>query len=191
MDQNEVDSDAAEAALSGRLDTLEADPTTQTAVDAVIADLNTEENARLSGDASEASARQAADTTLQSNIDAVQADVNQNEADADAAIAANEVHIDNLVTLTGVVKDGTDLGVFSGVTISDNTVVRTALQELETSLELKATSLNTALTGIPTAPTAAANTNTTQVATTEYVQTEFTDLVNGAPAGLQTSWRHC
>ena len=32
VDQNEVDSDAAESALSGRLDTLEADPTTASAV---------------------------------------------------------------------------------------------------------------------------------------------------------------
>jgi hypothetical protein len=53
----------------------------------VAADLATEENARLSGDASEASARQTADNTLQANIDAVQADVDQNESDADAAIA--------------------------------------------------------------------------------------------------------
>ena len=34
VDQNEIDGDAADAALSGRLDTLEADPTTQSAVDA-------------------------------------------------------------------------------------------------------------------------------------------------------------
>ena len=34
-----------------------------------------------------------------------------------------------------------------------------------------------ALTGVPTAPTAAADTNTTQIATTAYVQTELTDLI--------------
>ena len=39
-----------------------------------------------------------------------------------------------------------------------------------------------ALTGIPTAPTAAANTNTTQIATTAYVQTEITDLNLGTAA---------
>ena len=42
------------------------------------------------------------------------------------------------------------------------------------------------LLGTPTAPTAAANTNTTQVATTAYVQTELTDLINGAPGTLDT-----
>ena len=43
VDQNEADSDAAEAALSGRLDTLEADPTTATAVAAVQADVDQNE----------------------------------------------------------------------------------------------------------------------------------------------------
>jgi hypothetical protein len=102
VDQNEVDGDAADSALSGRLDVLEADPTTASAVASV------------------------------------QADVDQNEADADAAIA------------------------------------------------LKANIASPALTGTPTAPTAAADTNTTQIATTAYVQTEIADLVGAAPAGLNT-----
>ena len=42
------------------------------------------------------------------------------------------------------------------------------------------------LTGTPTAPTAAANTNTTQIATTAFVQTELTDLIDGAPGTLDT-----
>ena len=42
------------------------------------------------------------------------------------------------------------------------------------------------LTGAPLAPTAAANTNTTQIATTAYVQTEITDLIAGAPGTLDT-----
>ena len=43
VDQNESDSDAADAALSGRLDTLEADPTTATAVAAVQSDVDQNE----------------------------------------------------------------------------------------------------------------------------------------------------
>jgi len=70
-------------------------------------------------------------------IAAVQADVDQNEADADAAIAANEVHIDNLATLSGLAKDTTDLGSFTGGTITSATTVKTALQELETAVETK------------------------------------------------------
>ena len=68
-------------------------------------------------------------------VAAVQADVDQNESDADAAILANEVHIDNLATLSGLAKDSTDLGNFTGSTITNGTVVKTALQELETALE--------------------------------------------------------
>ena len=53
-------------------------------------------------------------------------------------IDANETHIDNVVTLTGVSKDAANLGSFSGSTISDNSTLKSALQLLETSLETKA-----------------------------------------------------
>lgn len=41
-------------------------------------------------------------------------------------------------------------------------------------------------TGIPLAPTATAGTNTTQVATTEFVRTEVSNLISAAPAALDT-----
>jgi hypothetical protein len=53
-------------------------------------------------------------------------------------IDANETHIDNVVDLTGVTKDQTGLGQFTGATISDGANIKAALQSLETSLELKA-----------------------------------------------------
>ena len=43
-----------------------------------------------------------------------------------------------------------------------------------------------ALTGNPTAPTQAANNNSTRIATTAYVQTEISDLIGSAPAALDT-----
>ena len=43
-----------------------------------------------------------------------------------------------------------------------------------------------ALTGIPTAPTAAAATDTTQIATTAFVRAEVAALVNSAPGTLDT-----
>ena len=47
--------------------------------------------------------------------------------------------------------------------------------------ESRATILaSAALTGTPTAPTQAANNNSTRIATTAYVQTEITDLIGGA-----------
>ena len=83
------DSDAADAALSARLDVLETDPTTATAVAAVQSDVDQNEadsdaaDAALSGrlDVLEA------DPTTATAVAAVQADVDANEADADAALA--------------------------------------------------------------------------------------------------------
>jgi hypothetical protein len=43
-----------------------------------------------------------------------------------------------------------------------------------------------ALTGVPTAPTANAATNTTQIATTAFVRTEISNLVDSAPGALDT-----
>ena len=109
VDQNEADADAAiaaeitartnaDTALSGRLDTLEADPTTATAVAAVQADVDANETA---SDAAEAalSARLdvlEADPTTATALAAVQADVDQNEADSDAAEAALSTRLDTL-----------------------------------------------------------------------------------------------
>ena len=89
VDGNESDGDAADAALSGRLDTLEADPTTATAVAAVQADVDANETA---SDAAEAALSGRLDTleadpTTATALAAVQSDVDQNESDADAAIA--------------------------------------------------------------------------------------------------------
>jgi hypothetical protein len=52
-------------------------------------------------------------------------------------INANEGHVDNMATLTGVLKDAADLGTFTGSTISDSSTIKSALQALETSLETK------------------------------------------------------
>ena len=54
---------------------------------------------------------------------------------ATAIAAANETHIDNLATLSGVAKDSTGLGTFTGSTISDASDIKTALQDLETAVE--------------------------------------------------------
>ena len=43
-----------------------------------------------------------------------------------------------------------------------------------------------AFTGTPTAPTANAGTNTTQIATTAFVSTAISNLINGAPGALDT-----
>jgi hypothetical protein len=234
VDQNESDSDATNNAIFGRLLTLEADPTTGTAVaavqadvdqneadaDAAIAELNTDvtdlntalgitENdqdlgtftgSTIADNASVKAALQTLETTLEAvDIDtddlaaltgiaenvtnlgtftgstisdnlavkaalqeletaqeATQADVDQNESDADSAISGldtriaafeldpgppgavfseTDANVDDLITLSGVAENSADLGTFTGTTISDNTTVKAALQEVETALE--------------------------------------------------------
>ena len=55
-------------------------------------------------------------------------------------IDANETHIDNVATLTGVAKDSANLGTFTGSTIADSSTLKAAIQALETALETKAAS---------------------------------------------------
>ena len=50
-------------------------------------------------------------------------------------VGANETHVDNMATLTGMAKDSTHLGAFSGAVIADNQTVKAALQALETRVE--------------------------------------------------------
>ena len=62
-------------------------------------------------------------------------------------INANETHIDNVATLSGLAKDSTDLGTFSGTTIADSQTIKAALQALETAVESKGSA--TSLTSSP------------------------------------------
>lgn len=57
---------------------------------------------------------------------------------------------------------------------------------LQTAVNSKANSISPALTGTPTAPTASSGTNTSQIATTEFVNTAIT--AGGAPSGLIAMW---
>jgi len=92
--------------------------------------------------------------------------------------------------------DWTKLGISSTVSSTEIGYVDGVTSAIQTQLDAKlatTTAASTyaplaspALTGVPTAPTAAANTNTTQVATTAYVQTEITDLIAAAPGALDT-----
>ena len=70
--------------------------------------------------------------------------------------------------------------------VSSATQTELNLKETVANVALKAPLASPALTGTPTAPTAAAATNTTQIATTAFVRGEVTALVNGASAALDT-----
>ena len=55
-----------------------------------------------------------------------------------------------------------------------------------TQLDLKSPLASPTFTGTPAAPTASAATNTTQLATTAFVRTEVTNLIDSAPSALDT-----
>ena len=61
-----------------------------------------------------------------------------------------------------------------------------AQTEFQTQIDKKAPIASPTLTGTPKAPTANAGTNTTQIATTAFVQTEIGNLINGAPETANT-----
>ena len=66
-----------------------------------------------------------------------------------ALINANETHIDNAATLSGLAKDSVNLGTFTGTTIADSETIKGALQTLETAVESKGNA--TSLTSLTTA----------------------------------------
>jgi hypothetical protein len=77
--------------------------------------------------------------------------------------------------IEGVTATATELNYVDGVTSA-----------IQTQLNDKAPLASPALTGTPTAPTATAGTNTTQVATTEFVSTAVSNLIDSAPGALDT-----
>lgn len=64
--------------------------------------------------------------------------------------------------------------------------IKATAASLTSALALKAPLASPALTGTPTAPTASAATNTTQLATTAFVQAVIAALINSAPGALDT-----
>ena len=62
----------------------------------------------------------------------------------------------------------------------------TSLTAIQAQIDTKAPLLNPIFTGTPSAPLAVTTTNTTQLATTSFVQQEITALIGGAPTALNT-----
>jgi hypothetical protein len=188
VDQNEVDGDAADSALSGRLDVLEADATTAAAVAAVQADVDQNEadadaaialkadiaSPALTGTPTAPTAAADTNTTQIATTAYVQTEVSDLIGDAPVSlntlgkiadslnddingltnvttlVNANETHVDNLATLTGVAKDSVNLGTFTGSTITDSVAIKVALQELETEVETKIAAETLTLTAFQT-----------------------------------------
>ena len=102
----------------------------------------------------------------------------QTQIDAKAPIASP--------TFTGTVSGITKTMVGLGSVDNTTDAAKPVSTATQTALDLKAPLASPALTGIPTAPTAISSTNTTQIATTEYVKSVVSDLTNGAGAAYDT-----
>ena len=95
------------------------------------------------------------------------------------------VNRDNIVASgTAIINSYTDLVIASGTAERDLTVASgtSIIGQFSSKADLN----SPAFAGTPTAPTAAALTNTTQIATTAFVRTEVTNLVDSAPGTLDT-----
>ena len=89
-------------------------------------------------------------------------------------------------TFTGTVSGVTATHVGLGNVDNTSDASKPVSTATQTALDLKAPLASPALTGTPTAPTAAANTDTTQIATTAFVKSAVASLVDGAPSLLNT-----
>jgi hypothetical protein len=164
VNTNEADSDAADAALSTRLDVLEADPTTAAAVAAVQSDV----------DANEVSRKAVID--LESNITNVK-----------NAVRGTSIAVGNNITLNPasggrveiegdlLLDNETDVIDGAGVTLTSFTNINAYDGRLDT-LEADPT----------TAAAVAAGDAATLSSANSYTDTSITNLVNGADAALDT-----
>lgn len=71
--------------------------------------------------------------------------------------------------------------------IVKGTEIDDEFEAIQTAVNSKADKNNSALTGTPTAPTASAGVNTTQIATTAFVATSFAPLASPALTGTPTA----
>lgn len=142
---------------------------------------------------------------LAAEADATAAATSATDAAASAVTATNSVTAviagapaETVTTVGGLINGAVDKAVpvdADAVGLSDS-VAAGVLKKL-TWANIKATLKtyfdglypsvnNAALTGVPTAPTAVAGTNTTQISTTAFVAAAVASLVNSSPAALDT-----
>ena len=106
--------------------------------------------------------------------------LDDNATVTDAAIAADAVHLGNLVTLSGVAEDAAHLGAFSGATITDNQTVKAAIQLLETKVESVESDSDSAEASLD------ARLDVIEGSGNGSITKAVADLVDSAPAALDT-----
>lgn len=102
------------------------------------------------------------------------------KADTANAVITSSADLPYLTTI-GLVQSA-EISYLSGVTSSIQTQINTNISDIL----LRAPLANPTFTGIPSAPTASVGTNTTQIATTEFVRTAINNVINSAPGALDT-----
>jgi hypothetical protein len=107
---------------------------------------------------------------------------------ANAAVTAAKLATDSVETAKIANGAVTDAKLANNIAQSHiaNLTTDLGLLASQASVDLKAPLASPALTGTPTAPTANTATNTTQIATTAFVQQEISILTTGAPGLLNT-----
>jgi hypothetical protein len=103
----------------------------------------------------------------------------------DASFASVNSAID--LKATKSIVDASFTSVNSSIDLkATKSIVDASFTSVNSAVALKANLASPALTGVPTAPTATAGTNTTQLATTAFVKSAVDNLVASAPAALDT-----
>jgi len=87
-----------------------------------------------------------------------------------------------------ITATATELNLLDGVTATtaELNYVDGVTSAIQTQIDTKAPLASPALTGTPTAPTATAGDSSTKIATTAFVNTEVSNLVDSAPSTLNT-----
>jgi len=152
-----------------------------------------------SGAQDKANAAQAAAEATASSDATTKANAAQTAAEATASTALDNHNLDT--TNVHGIADTADLVLTNDARLSDErtpldssvtdakingTLSQSSITNLTTDLAAKAPLESPALTGTPTAPTATAGDNSTKVATTAYVDSAVTALVDSAPGALDT-----
>ena len=93
---------------------------------------------------------------------------------------SNNYYVNKIANDNNIAILDTSVNQLEGTTATNTSDIST----LNTNLTTKAPIASPSFTGVPTAPTASSETNTTQIATTAFVQSTVANLVDSAPEAL-------
>lgn len=139
-----------------------------------LADLEADANVARPIVAGGTGASSAADALVNLGLTATAAEINILDG---ATVSTAEINV-----LDGLTASTAELNILDGatLTVTELNYVDGVTSAIQTQIDAKAALASPALTGTPTAPTAAVGTDTTQIATTAYVRDEVPNVLNAA-----------